>query len=470
MMRLSAIAMWTHGRLLRADAIGADVEVTGVAIDTRKLQPGDLFVAFKGEHVDGHDYLAQAASRGASAALVSRKVDSALPQVLVDDVELALGDLASAARAQHNARVIGITGSNGKTTVKTLTASILSLHGRTHVNTGSYNNEIGLPLTLLAMPADTEYAVLEMGAGKPGDISYLAAIARPDIGLVNIIAPAHLERVGSVEGVAETKGALYQALPADGVAIINADDAFARFFEGLASTRRVLSFGLDHKADVGADIIEQRVDGSRFVLNTPVGKAEVALPLPGRHNVANALASAAIALALDVPLTTIVAGLEQASTVEGRLKRESMAGGWTLIDDSYNANPSSMAAAIDTLALATGERWLVLGDMAELGADTRLLHAAVGAHAQQRGIEHLFAVGPLSVAAVEAFGAHGEHFEDKAALIAALQSRLHSGVTCLIKGSHSAGMEQVVVALKQAALKPGTLKDHKPGEGTSHAA
>ena len=470
MMRLSAIAMWTHGRLLRADAIGADVEVTGVAIDTRKLQPGDLFVAFKGEHVDGHDYLAQAASRGASAALVSRKVDSALPQVLVDDVELALGDLASAARAQHNARVIGITGSNGKTTVKTLTASILSLHGRTHVNTGSYNNEIGLPLTLLAMPADTEYAVLEMGAGKPGDISYLAAIARPDIGLVNIIAPAHLERMGSVEGVAETKGALYQALPADGVAIINADDAFARFFEGLASTRRVLSFGLDHKADVGADIIEQRVDGSRFVLNTPVGKAEVALPLPGRHNVANALASAAIALALDVPLTMIVAGLEQASTVEGRLKRESMAGGWTLIDDSYNANPSSMAAAIDTLALATGERWLVLGDMAELGADTRLLHAAVGAHAQQRGIEQLFAVGPLSVAAVEAFGAHGEHFEDKAALIAALQSRLHSGVTCLIKGSHSAGMEQVVVALKQAALKPGTLKDHKPGEGTSHAA
>ena len=480
MMRLSAIAMWTHGRLLRADAVGtevsgADVEVTGVAIDTRKLQPGDLFVAFKGEHVDGHDYLAQAAARGASAALVSRKIDSRLPQVLVDDVELALGDLASAVRAQRNARVIGITGSNGKTTVKTLTASILSLHGRTHVNTGSFNNEIGLPLTLLAMPADTEYAVLEMGAGKPGDISYLAAIARPDIGLVNIIAPAHLERMGSVEGVAETKGALYQALPADGVAIINADDAFARFFDGLAGTRRVLSFGLDHKADVSADIIEQRVDGSRFVLSTPVGKAEVALPLSGRHNVANALASAAIALALDVPLAMIVAGLEQASAVEGRLKREVMAGGWTLIDDSYNANPSSMTAAIDTLALASGERWLVLGDMAELGADARSLHAAVGAHAQQRGIEQVFAVGPLSVAAVAAFGAQGEHFEDKAALIGALQARLHSGVTCLIKGSHSAGMEQVVVelkqaALKQAALKQGALKDHKPGEGTSHAA
>ena len=469
MMRLSAIALWTHGRVM-----GADIDVTGVAIDTRKLAPGDLFVAFKGDHVDGHDYLAQAAARGASAALVSRKIDSELPQVLVNDVELALGDLASAVRAQRNARVIGITGSNGKTTVKTLTASILSLHGRTHVNSGSYNNEIGLPLTLLAMPADAQYAVLEMGAGKPGDITYLAAIARPDIGLVNIIAPAHLERMGSVEGVAETKGALYQALPADGVAIINADDAFARFFSGLAGTRRVLSFGLEHKADVGADIIEQRVDGSRFVLSTPIGDAEVALPLSGRHNVANALAATAIALALDVPLATIVAGLEQASAVEGRLKREVMSGGWTLIDDSYNANPSSMAAAIDTLALASGERWLVLGDMAELGADACALHAEVGAHARKRGIEHLFAVGPLTTAAVEAFGAQGEHFENKPALIAALQSRLHSGVTCLIKGSHSAGMEQVVaelkqVALKQATSKHATSKDRQSGEGTSHA-
>lgn len=450
MMQLSAIALWTRGRLL-----GTDVTVTGVAIDTRKLEPGNLFAAFKGERVDGHDYLAQAAARGAVAALVTRKIDSPLPQVLVDDVELALGDLASAVRAQRQARVIGITGSNGKTTVKTLTAAILSRHGRTHVNAGSYNNEIGLPLTLLAMPADTEYAVLEMGAGKPGDIGYLAAIARPDIGLVNIIAPAHLERMGSVEGVAETKGALYQALPADGVAIINADDAFASFFGGLAGSRRVLHFGLDHKADVGADIIEQRVDGSHFVLSTPVGDADVALPLPGRHNVANALAAAAIALALDVPLATIVAGLEQASAVVGRLRREVLPGGGTLIDDSYNANPSSMAAAIDTLALAAGERWLVLGDMAELGADAHALHAEVGGRAQVRGIERLFAVGPLSMATVAAFGAKGEHFNDKATLIAALRARLHSGVTVLVKGSHSAGMEQVVAALRNPVQQEG---------------
>lgn len=442
MMRLSAIAVWTHGRLS-----GSDAEVSGVAIDTRKLKPGDLFVAIRGERVDGHDYLVEAAARGAVAALVTRKVDSELPQVLVGDTGLALGDLASAVRAQRDVRVVGITGSNGKTTVKTLVASILSRHGRTHVSAGNYNNELGLPLSLLAMPQDTEYAVFEMGAGKPGDIAYLAAIARPDIGLVTLIAPAHLERMGSIEGVAETKGALYQSLPADGIAIINADDGFASFFSGLAGARKQLRFGLDHAADVGADIVEQRVDGSRFVLSTPRGDAEVALPLPGRHNIANALAAAAVALALEVPMDTIVAGLEQVSGVAGRLRREVMVGGWTLIDDSYNANPGSMAAAIDTLLLASGERWLVLGDMAELGADARTLHAGIGSRARECGVDRLFAVGPLGVATVEAFGAHGEHFSDKPALIAALQAQLHDGVTCLVKGSRSAGMEQVVAAL-----------------------
>jgi len=455
MMSLSAIAVWTHGRLF-----GADAAVTGVAIDTRKLQSGDLFVAIKGERVDGHDYLAEAAARGAVAALVTRKIDSDLPQLLVDDAELALGDLASAVRAQRDVRVIGITGSNGKTTVKTLVASILSRHGRTHVSAGNFNNELGLPLTLLAMPRDTEYAVLEMGAGKPGDIAYLAAIARPDIGLVTLIAPAHLERMGSIEGVAETKGALYQALPANGIAIINADDHFASFFGGLAGARKVLRYGLDHPADIGADIIEQRADGSRFVLSTPHGDAEVTLPLPGRHNIANALAAAAIALALDVPMDTIVAGLEQVSGVAGRLRREVMVGGWTLIDDSYNANPSSMAAAIDTLLLADGERWLVLGDMAELGPEARALHAGIGERARERGVERLFAVGPLGVATVEAFGAHGEHFNDKPALIAALQTQLHAGVTCLVKGSRSAGMEQVVAAL---GGHPGHADKNKGG-------
>lgn len=457
MMRLGAIAMWTQGHLR-----GTDATVTGVTIDSRKVKPGDLFVAFKGERVDGHDYLADAQARGAVAALVEHRVESALAQVQVRSCELALGDLASAVRAQRNARVIGITGSNGKTTVKTLTASILSRHGRTHVNTGSYNNEIGLPLTLLWMPQDTQYAVLEMGAGKPGDIDYLAAIARPDISLVNLVAPAHLERMMTIETVAETKGAVYRALPADGVAVINADDAFASFFMGLAGGRRVLRFGLDHQAEVGAHILDLGLDGSRFVLRTPLGEAQVRLPLLGRHNIANALAASTIALALEVPLTAIVAGLEEANAIEGRLQPMAMPADWTLIDDSYNANPGSVCAAIDTLALAPGERWLVLGGMAELGVDARAWHADVGRHARERGIDRLFAVGAWSAATVQAFGAGGEHFADKTALIEALRAPLHAGVTCLVKGSHSSGMEQVVAALKHARV-PSTSTWPAPG-------
>ncbi len=454
MMRLEAIAMWTRGHLL-----GADAEVVGVTMDSRQVRPGDLFVAIAGARVDGHDYVAAAAAQGASGALVTRKVDSDLPQVLVADATLALGDLASAVRAQRDVRVVGITGSNGKTTVKTLTAAILRRHGRTHVSAGNHNNELGLPLSVLAMPRDTEFAVFEMGAGKPGDIAYLAGIARPDIGVVTLIAPAHLERMGSVEGVAETKGAVYAALPADGVAIINADDAFAAFFAGLAGTRRVVHFGLAHPADVTARDIRVAEDGSRFVLVTPQGEAAVSLPLPGRHNVLNALAAAAVALALDMPLPTIVAGLADTEGVPGRLQRRQTRGGWTLIDDTYNANPSSMAAAIDTLLLARGERWLVLGDMAELGSDARALHAALGRRARECGVDRLFAVGPLGAATVAAFGVGGEHFADRASLIATLRPQLHAGVTCLLKGSRSAGMEHVLAALDDDASAPAVPQD-----------
>lgn len=447
MMRLSAVALWTRGRLQ-----GADAEVTGFSIDTRTLKPGDLFVALPGERVDGHDFVAMARERGAVGALVTRPVDAAIPQVIVDDTQLALGDLASAVRAQSDVRVIGITGSNGKTTVKTLTASILSRHGRTHVNAGNFNNEIGMPLTLLAMPADTRYAVLEMGAGKPGDIDYLAAIARPDIGLVTSIAPAHLERMGTIEGVAETKGALYRSLPADGVAIVNADDErFAGFFANLAGSRRILRYALNHRADIGADVVEERIDGTHFVLSTPHGDGDVHLPLPGRHNVANALAAAAIATALDVPVDVIVEGLEQVPHVTGRLDLEPMRGGWILVDDSYNANPGSAAAAIDTLALARGERWLVLGDMAELGPDAVKLHAGIGRYAHERGIERLLATGAKSAAAVESFGPGAQHFDTQEALIEAACAQIHEGVTCLVKGSRSSGMDRVVAAMKKYA-------------------
>ena len=457
-LKLSEVALWTRGVLH-----GADVQVQGVFTDTRAAQAAALFIALIGENFDAHEFVEAARQAGASAALVAHPVAVDLPQVVVADTTLALGDLASAVRAQRRARVVGITGSNGKTTVKTLVASILALHGKTHVNAGNFNNEIGLPLSILAMPEDAEYAVLEMGAGKPGDIAYLAAIARPEIGLVNNIAPAHLERMGTLERIAETKGAIYAALPPNGVAVVNADDAFAAWFTNTTSVRNVLRFGIEQPADVrGA--IQALAEQSHFTLTTPAGSTDIALPLAGRHNVMNALAAAAIAHALDVPLTAIKRGLETAPEVKGRLQRHAMPGGWILIDDSYNANPGSTAAAISTLASEPGEAWLVLGDMRELGADASTLHAGIGTLARERGIARLYAVGDLAAAAAHAFGSNARHFVDQAALIAALTTDVNPGVRVLVKGSRGSAMDRVVRDLLGSAGK--SAKDG----GARHAA
>jgi UDP-N-acetylmuramoyl-tripeptide--D-alanyl-D-alanine ligase len=441
-LRLKEIAVWVRGVLQ-----GADADVCGVSTDSRTIRSGEVFVALRGETHDGHDHVAAAAERGASGAIVSRRVGADLPQVVVADTLHALGDLASAVRAQRDVTVVGITGSIGKTSVKALAARILARHGPTHSNAGSFNNEIGLPLTLLAMPRDTRYAVLEMGAGKPGDIAYLAAIARPRIGLVNNIAPAHLERMRTLEGIAETKGAIYQALPPDGVAVINADDAFAIYFTGLAGSRRILRFGIDAPADVGAGDIHLHADGSDFELRMPAGSARVHLPLPGRHNVANALAAAAIAHAAGAGLDVIVAGLQSAEAVGGRLLRHASPQGWVLFDDSYNANPGSALAAVATLALQPGERWLVLGNMGELGPDAAALHARIGRAAREQGIARVYVVGDLAANAAEAFGSDARVFPDQAALIDALRQDLRPGVSALVKGSHASRMEKVVAAL-----------------------
>ncbi|MBN8728190.1 MAG: UDP-N-acetylmuramoyl-tripeptide--D-alanyl-D-alanine ligase [Xanthomonadales bacterium] len=436
---LSDIAAWSGGRL-----VGTDARIEAVATDTRTLGAGALFVALQGERHDAHDFAAEAVARGAAALLVARELPLALPQVVVPDTLAALGAVARGWRRRSPAKVVGITGSNGKTTVKTLAASILGRHGRTHVNAGNFNNEIGLPLTLLSMPADTEFAVLEMGAGKPGDIAYLARIAEPDVALVNNVAAAHLERLGSLQGVAETKGAVYRALPESGTALINADDAFADYFARLAAPRRMLGFGVMRRADIGASFEPEAAAAGRFRLLTPQGHAEIALPLPGRHNIMNALAATSIALALGVPLATIRAGLEAAPAVAGRLASRGHPSGALVIDDSYNANPGSFAAAIATLALRPGERVLVMGDMKELGAEAVRLHAEVGALARRSGIERLYAVGELSAAAVAAFGPAARHFADQADLAAQLAAELHAGMTVLVKGSRSSAMERVV--------------------------
>ena len=311
------------------------------------------------------------------------------------------------------------------------------------------------------MVQDTEYAVVEMGAGKPGDIAYLARIAQPDVSVVNNVAAAHLERMGTLQGVAETKGAIYRALPNDGVAVINADDAFADYFTLLAGARRCLRFGLLRRAEVSANLELDGGDDGRFRLLAPAGAVEVALPLRGRHNVMNALAASAVALALGVPLATIKTGLEAASVVAGRLARHAHASGALLIDDSYNANPGSFAAAIASLATEPGERVLVMGDMAELGADAERLHSEVGALARRSGIERLRAVGRLSRAAVDAFGGGAVHYAEQAQLIEALRADLRAGVVLLVKGSRSSAMDRVVKALHG---------DAKGNGGERHAA
>jgi UDP-N-acetylmuramoyl-tripeptide--D-alanyl-D-alanine ligase len=448
---LSRIAQWTGGRLH-----GADVLIDAVATDTRTLDASDgraaLYVALKGERFDGHDHVANAAEAGARALLVAREVDSVLPQAVVADTERALAAFAAAMQHARKARVIAITGSNGKTSVKSLLLSILKRVGVAYANPGNRNNEIGLPLAVLDAPEDAQFAIYEMGAGKPGDIAYLTAIARPDVALVNNIAPAHLERMGSLLGVADTKAAIYDALPSGGVAVINADDAFAPYFAERAHGHRLIRFGLEASADITARDIVLDADAARFTMVTPQGDRDIELALPGRHNVLNALAAAALALGVDASLDAIGEGLAAARAVAGRLVTHHLPNGVVLIDDSYNANPGSLNAAIDTLAAASmskagGESWLVLGDMRELGEDEVALHAEAGRRAKSAGIARLYAFGPLSAAAAEAFGAGGEHFDSHAALAEALRAALKPDVRVLVKGSRGSAMDRIVSAL-----------------------
>ena len=448
---LSLLAHWAGGQLH-----GEDVAIDAVSNDTRAIVPGSLYVALRGERFDGHDFAAAAQAAGASALLVERVLDIALPQLVVDNAERALARIAAGIQAGRDTAVFAITGSNGKTSVKTLLATVLghaaTVLGKTvYATPGNRNNEIGLPLAVIDAPEDADWAIYEMGAGKPGDIAYLTDIAPPRFALVNNIASAHLERMGSLHGVADTKGAIYRALPADGVAVINADDAFGAWFEQecVAGRCAVLRFGLDVPADVQARAIENDQDGSRFVLVAPVGEAAVTLALPGRHNVRNALATAALALAAGIALDVVAAGLALARPVAGRQVAHTLGNGAVLVDDSYNANPGSLAAAIDALAACGQPGWLVLGDMRELGPQGRALHAAAGEQARSAGLVRLWTLGELADAASTAFGDGGRHFASHAELAAALAAELPAGARCLVKGSRGSAMDKIVTALLQ---------------------
>jgi UDP-N-acetylmuramoyl-tripeptide--D-alanyl-D-alanine ligase len=439
---LSALAHACDGLL-----IGADREVAAVTIDSRAVPAAALFIALRGERVDGHDFAAAALAAGAVALLVERRLPLEAPQLLVTDAVAALARIAAALRAGRDTVVLALTGSNGKTSVKTLAAAMLAKVAPTYANPGNRNNEIGMPLALIEQPEDVRFAVYEMGAGQPGDIDHLAAIARPRISLVNNIGPAHLERMGSLAGIARTKGAIHARLPADGTAVINADDAFAMWFEANLPPCRMLRFGIDSSADVRAAEWRPEADGSRFRLLTPAGAAIVRLPLPGRHNLLNALAAGSLALAAGVPLDAIVAALQEAAPVAGRLQAHRLPGGAELIDDSYNANPESVAAAIGVLAHRGGRGWLVLGDMRELGADAARLHAEVGERARLAGLDGLWTVGALAAEASRAFGAGARHFDRQSELIEALRGALAADVHCLVKGSRGSRMDRVVDAL-----------------------
>lgn len=450
MMRLSQILI-----PLSAQLLGTDVEFTSVSTDSRNLTKGALFIALQGERFDGHDYVAQAQQNGAAAALVTKALDIDIAQVIVGDTRLALGNLAAYWRQQFSIPVAAITGSNGKTTVKEMLAAILRFAAGSDEDVlatqGNLNNDIGLPLTLLGLRPHHRYAVTEMGMNHTGEIQYITRIAKPTVALINNAGNAHLEGLGSIEAVANAKGEIFEGLSAHGTAVINLDDAFAELWKSLAGKRKVITFGFDQSADVSADY-RLLPESSQIALKTAKGEISFELTIPGEHNVKNALAAASVAIALGISLPAISAGFGQFSGVKGRLQKQSCKFGAKLIDDTYNANPASMRAAVDVLSGLPGTRILVMGDMGELGARASELHREIGQYAKSKNIDVLFALGDLSLETAQAFGAGATHFESIDALVAALIARLDQQVTVLVKGSRFMRMERVVHALLPSSV------------------
>jgi UDP-N-acetylmuramoyl-tripeptide--D-alanyl-D-alanine ligase len=431
---------------------GTDRAYRGVSTDSRRIRDDQLYIALCGENFDGHDFVVDALGRGAAGCVVETHQPVQGPQVVVSNTRLALGDLARSWRKRFNVPVLGVTGSNGKTTVKEMMASIMGQNMPVLATRGNLNNDIGVPLTLFEMGREHRAAVIEMGANHAGEIKYLAGLARPTVAVVTNAGPAHLEGFGSLNGVARAKGELFESLGLEGTAIINADDPFAPLWRELAAPRKVLSFGLADGADVrAADIEADEAFGQRFMLLTPAGARAVNLRLLGRHNVSNALAAAAACLAAGASLELIVQGLGQVGGVAGRLQFSRAVQGASICDDTYNANPLSLRAALETLRDMGGENWLVLGDMGELGEKGPELHRQAGRDARELGATRLFALGELTSLSVEAFGEGASHYPDADALVAALKKALRPGVRVLVKGSRAMRMERVVQALVETA-------------------
>lgn len=447
MMRLSEAAS-----LIGGVWVGADVEFNAVNTDSRKIQAGDLFVALQGPNFDGNAYAQAAQAAGAVAAIVSQPLTD-MPHILVADTRAALGQLARQWRQRMPVRVIGVTGSNGKTTVKEMIAAILGEVAPTLATRGNLNNDIGVPLTLLALRQKHRYSVVEMGANHPGEIACLAGLARPDVAVLNNAGAAHLEGFGSLEGVARAKGELITSLAGDGVAVLNCDDYFWSLWRDLAGGRQVIAFG--SAADATVRLLPTTFSGgfvngayvSRFSLHWDGQDWPMQLSLPGLHNAANAAAAASAALALGLSMVQVQAGLAKVRPVSGRMQPMRCGGDVLVFNDTYNANPASFAVGLDVLVTIPGERWVVLGGFGELGAASAALHADLGRQAKGHGVTRLFATGPLADKAVETFGAGASYFDKQDELIRVVQDSLHKGVVMLVKGSRSQRMERVVEAL-----------------------
>ena len=462
MMRLSQIIA-----ALDATLVGKDVTFEQVNTDSRKIQSGDLFIALRGENFDGAAYVAASLQGGAVAAVMNRVSYDAATHgglsslLLVDDTRIALGKLASYWRQKFAIPLVAITGSNGKTTVKEMLAAILRKavgnEDAVLATKGNFNNDIGMPLTLLQLNAQHRYAVIEMGMNHFGEIAYLTRLALPQVALVNNASGAHLQGLGSIAGVAQAKGEIFAGLDAQGIAIINADDTHAGVWRELAGAHRVIDFALDVPAAVRGAWTAQSYGGA-IKVDTPQDVLQLELQVPGKHNARNALAAASAALALNIPLEVIAAALREFGGVAGRLQRKQGLSGAMLIDDTYNANPASMRAALEVLAQTSGKRIFVLGDMGELGEDAARLHLEIGRTAKQLGIESLYALGEMSAGAVREFGVGAQHFTQVEALNSALQHELDAQTTVLVKGSRFMKMERVVQAC--AVDKEATCCSH----------
>jgi UDP-N-acetylmuramoyl-tripeptide--D-alanyl-D-alanine ligase len=445
-MMLSEIAGTING-----EHVGRDVEIASVSIDTRAMQPGDLYVGIKGHQFDGNEFVDKAEQAGAVAAILNKGFATTLPHIKVADTRLALAQLAGAWRGKSPAKVVGITGSNGKTTVKEMVAAILGLDGAVLYTKGNLNNDIGVPLTLLRISDTHRYAVIEMGANHPGEIAYTSTYAKSDVVILNNAGAAHIEGFGNLDGVAKAKGEIIETLGADGLAVLNKDDKYFDYWQSLAGSRKVSSFGLSGGADVTARNIQTQIIDNAFVttfdLLMPQAVTKVNLKLAGQHNVVNALAAAAAALALGLSLEQIKQGLESVKPVTGRMQPLLGRLGNIVIDDTYNANASSLKAGLDVLAACNGEPWLVLGAFGELGPESPKMHEEIGELIRSKGVVRLLAIGSDAKNTVRAFGKGATFFDSQDELIGALKEELKGDETILIKGSRTQRMENIASAL-----------------------